>query len=138
MKFLRWVLGALVALWSLMNLLNVGMTGLHKLGKLPPLPEAEQRLVPLMEATPLWMLGLWGLFTLLLIMTAWRLFTGGRALGVYLLALGVHVALWWVMHRMPAYSAAFTPEEMSWDYYILAGEAVVALLIWLTGRRKAA
>lgn len=138
MKILRWVLGALVGLWSLNNLFIVGMTAAHKLGKLPPLPAEHQRLLPLMDATPWWQVGLWSFLTLLLIVTAWRLFTGGKAAMTFLLALVSHVVLWWFMHQLPAYGVAFTPEELKMDYYILGAEAVVLVLIWLTERRKSA
>lgn len=138
MKFLRWALGLVMALWAVMNGLNIGMTALYKLGKLPPLPPAEQRLEPLMAATPWWMLGLWTVIFVLLVRTAWRLFRDGKALGGFLLALVLHLVMWWFMHAMPAYQAAFTPMELKSDYVIFAVEALVAVLIWLSERRKPA
>lgn len=136
MKFLRWVLGALVLAYAGMCGLMAGMNALHKLGRLTTVPAEMQRMVPLWDATPWWQLALWGAVTLLLLVTAWRLFTGGKAFGVFVLAIAADVATWWFMHNLPAYKTVFTKAELQYDYYLIGGMVVAAVLIWLTERGK--
>lgn len=137
MKILRWVLGAVVGLWALYGAFPLVLNVAHKLGKLPASPEGQKYLA-LMDATQWWQLGLWALMTLLLLVAAWRLFTGGKALMVFVLGALVNVVMWWFFHDMAAYKATFSAQELMFDYYIFCGEAVMAVLIWLTERRKAA
>ncbi|MDO9223103.1 MAG: hypothetical protein Q7U20_05235 [Caulobacter sp.] len=136
MKILRWVLGALVLAYGAMCVLMAGLNLAYKLGKLATVPADLQRMVPLWEATQMWHLALFGVGGLLLLMTAWRLFTGGKALGVFILAIVVEVAVWWFMHNLPAYQTVFTKAELQYDYYTWGTMAVVAVLIWLTERGK--
>lgn len=136
MKFLRWVLGALVLAYGGLCALMGGMNALHKLGKLATVPAEMQRMVPLWDATPWWQLAVWGLTALLLLVTAWRLFTGGKALGVFLLAVAADVATWWFMHKLPAYQTVFTKAELTYDYYTIGAMVLVALLIGVTERGK--
>ncbi len=136
MKVLRWVLGALVLAYAGMCAFVGGLNALHKLGQLKDVPAEVQRMVPLWDATPWWQLGVWGVICLLLLVAAWRLFTGGKAFGVMALAAVADIGLWWVMHKMPAYQAAFTPEELKMDPYILGALIVAAVLVWFTERGK--
>ena len=136
MKFLRWVLGALVLAYAGMCGLMAGMNALHKLGRLTTVPAEMQRMVPLWDATPWWQLAVWGAVTLLLLVTAMRLFNGGKALGVFVLAIAGEVAVWWFMHKLPAYSTVFTKAELQYDYYTWGAMAAIAVLIWLTERGK--
>jgi len=137
MKFLRWVLGALTLAYGLMGLLMAGLNAAHKLGQLKTVPEDLQRMVPLWDATPWWQLGVWGLVILMLLVAAMRLFRGGKAFGPFALALIGEGVLWWTMHKLPAYQTVFTAAELKYDYYILGGMAVAAVLIWLSERGKA-
>lgn len=136
MKFLRWVLGALVLAYGALCVLMGGLEAAWKFGKLKTVPAELQRLVPLWDATPLWQLALWGAGALLLLATAWRLFTGGRAFGVFVLAVAAEVGLWWFMHALPAYQTVFTKAELRYDYYTWGAMAVIALLIGVTERGK--
>ena len=136
MKFLRWVLGALVLAYAGLSGLIAGMTALHKLGKLKMVPAEMQRMVPLWEATPWWHLAVWGLTALLLLVSAWRLFTGGKALGVFVLAIAMDIATWWIMHKLPAYQTVFTKAELTYDYYTIGALVLVALLIGATERGR--
>lgn len=136
MKVLRWVLGALVLAYAGMCALMGGLNVAHKLGKLTTVPADLQRMVPLWDATPMWQLAIWGAAALLLLVSAWRLFTGGKALGVFLLAIVADVATWWFMHSLPAYQTVFTKAEQQYDYCIMGGMVAVAVLIWLTERGK--
>jgi len=76
------------------------------------------------------------LVTLLLLVTAMRLLNGGKALGVFVLAIAGEVAVWWFMHKLPAYSTVFTKAELQYDYYTWGAMAAIAVLIWLTERGK--
>ena len=136
MKFLRWVLGALVLAYAGMCGLMAGMNALHKLGRLATVPAEMQRMVPLWDATPWWQLALWGGVVVLLLVTVMRLFTGGKALGVFVLATAGEIATWWVMHKLPAYQTVFTKAELQYDYYIIGAMILVALLIGVTERGK--
>jgi hypothetical protein len=136
MKFLRWVLGVLVLAYAGMCGLMGGMNALHKLGKLTTVPAEMQRMVPLWDATPWWQLALWGAVVILLLVTVMRLFIGGRALGVFVLATAAEIATWWFMHKLPAYQTVFTRAELQYDYYIIGAMIVVALLIGVTERGK--
>lgn len=136
MKFLRWVLGALVLAYAGLSGLIAVMTAAYKLGKLKTVPADVQRMIPLWEATPWWQLAVWGVVVLLLLAAALRLFRGGRAFGVFALAVIAEAGLWWVMHKLPAYNAAFTPAELKMDPYILGGLVVGTLLIWVTERDR--
>lgn len=136
MKVLRWVLGALVLAYAALCGLVGGMTAAHKLGKMATVPADVQRMIPLWDATPWWQVAVWGVIVLLLLVSAWRLFTGGKAFGVLLLAVVADAGLWWMMHKMPAYQAAFTPAELKMDPYILGALLVVLVLTWLTERGK--
>ena len=136
MKLLRWVLGALVLAYAGMCALMGGLNAVHKLGKLTTVPAELQRMVPLWDATPWWQLAVWGVVVLLLLTAALRLFQGGKAFGVFALAVVGEVGLWWVMHKLPAYNAAFTPAELKTDPYILGGLVVAGLLIWVTERDR--
>lgn len=136
MKLLRWVLGALLLALGALSALMAGLNLAHKLGKLSTVPADLQRMVPLWDATPMWQLALFGATALLMLVTAWRLFTGGKALGVFVLAVAAHVATWWFMHGLPAYSTVFTKAELRYDYYTFGAIAVVGVLIWLSERGK--
>ena len=129
MKVLRWVLGALVLVYGGMCVLMAGLNGAHKLGKLGEVPADLQRMVPLWDATPMWQLAIFGAGGLLALMAAWRLFTGGKALGVFALAVVAEVAAWWFMHKLPAYGTVFTKAELQYDYYTWGALAVVGVLI---------
>ena len=136
MKILRWVLGALVLAHGALSALMAGLNVAHKLGKLTAVPAELQRMVPLWDATPWWQLGLWGAAALLLLVSAWRLFTGARAFGPLLLAVAASVASWWFMHNLPAYQTVFTKAELQYDYYTFGVMAVVLVLTWVTDRGK--
>lgn len=136
MKVLRWVLGALVLAYGALCVLMAGLNVAHKLGKLSTVPTDLQRMVPLWDATPMWQLAIFGVGGLLALMAAWRLFTGGKALGVFVLAAAAEVGAWWFMHKLPAYSTVFTKAELQYDYYTWGALGVVAVLIWLTERGK--
>jgi len=103
---------------------------------LKTVPADLQRLVPLWEATPWWQLGLWGLVALLLLMTAMRLFSGGKAFMTLLLATVGEIVLWWFMHSTPAYQAAFTKQELMYDYYTMGVLGVALVIVWLSERGK--
>ena len=138
MKILRWVLGALVAAWALWGGFPIVLTAAYKLGKLTDIPADERKYIPLMEATQWWQLGLWALYTLLLLVVAWRLVRGGKALMVMVLALVANLAMWWSFQGMPSYQATFTAAERQFDYYIMAGLVVLTLVVWFLDRRKPA
>jgi hypothetical protein len=136
MRFLRLILGVLLLAWVVMNGIPFLVMMAQKLGRLPEIPAEMARMLPLFEVTPWWAAGLWAAYLLLMLMAVWRLFRGGKAFAPYALAVAVNVALWWVMSRQPVYSQVFRPSELQADYYILAGELVFGLVIWLTERRR--
>jgi hypothetical protein len=136
MKVLRWVLGALVLVYGVLSALVAGMAAVHKIGKLATVPAELQKMVPLWDAMPWWQIALCGVVALLLLVAAWRLFTGGKAFGPFLLAAIGEAGLWWVMHKMPAYPAAMPCPDPNFALYGLGGLAVVALAVWVTERGK--
>ncbi|MDP1630751.1 MAG: hypothetical protein Q8L66_04965 [Caulobacter sp.] len=136
MKVLRWVLGALALAYVGMSGLMAGLNALHKLGRLTTVPADLQRMVPLWDATPWWQLAVWGASLLLMLIVAWRLFTGGRAFGVYVLAVAANIAGWWFMQSQAAYQTVFTAAELQYDYYSIGALIVVGIIIWLTERGK--
>lgn len=134
MRVLRVILGLIILAWAAMSAFSMGGMALYKLDPDPNVPEYAQRLIPLFEAVPWWMFGLWLVVWLRMLTAAWRLFKGGPALGPFVTAFAAHIALWWFMSRLPAYQQGFTPGELAADYFIIAGMAAVAFLIWLTDR----
>lgn len=134
MRILRLVLGVLVTLAALWELYPLSMTAGYKLHLLAA-TGAEAKYVPLMQATQWWQVGIWGLFVVLMAMTAWRLFRGGRALTTFAAGFVVQLAGWWFFHNMPVYRQTFTPAELQMDYYILGVMLLVGVLIWWSESR---
>jgi hypothetical protein len=136
MSMLRWVLNLVTGGWGLYNLMPVLGTAAYKLGKAGKMPADVERMVPLMQATQWWHLGLWAVVVLLLLAASWRMFSGAKAAMLLLVALVLDVGLWWLFQSMPVYKQVFTAGELQMDYYIMGGLAVVTLLTWVTERGK--
>lgn len=136
MRILRMVLAVLTALEALWELYPLAMTVGYKMHLLSA-TGAEAKYVPLMQATQWWQIAIWIAVTVLLAVTAWRLFRGAKALALYAVALVLQVIGWWLFHNMPVYSQTFTPAELQMDYWILGGMLVVGVLIWLVESRSA-
>ena len=138
MKILRWFLGAVLALYALLSAVTVvGLAVAYKLGLIAADGPELKKIEPYMAGVSAFELTLASLTVVLLALAAWRLFTGGRALLVFLAAFAVDIGSWFLMSRNPAYQAAFTVEERSGDYVILAVMALIGLAIWWTERKRA-
>lgn len=138
MKIVRWVLGALIAAWALYTAMPIVFTTAHKLGQLKNIPAEEQKYVPLMEATQWWQVGLWTLFTVLLLLVAWRIIRGGKAFMLMVLALVANLAMWWSFQGMAVYQSTFTAAEKQFDYIIMGSLVALTVVCWFLDRRKAA
>lgn len=136
MKLLRWALGAVTGLWALYSAYPLVMITLYKVHVGGEVPADAQRFVPLMEATAWWQLLVWAVSVILLLVAAWRLLRGGKAFAPFALSVVISAAHWWYMVSGPVYTKVFTAQELMADYYILAGEVVVGLLIWWSERSK--
>ncbi len=136
MKLLRWVLGALILVYGLLCGLIGGVGALHKMGQLKAVPPHLQRMTPMLDATPWWLLGVWGIVVVLLLMTAMRLFNGGKAFGTFILAVAGEGVLWWFMHKMPTYAGSMHTGGEMHHIYLLGALLVTAVLIWLSERDK--
>jgi hypothetical protein len=128
----------MLALWSLYSFLPLAMTAAYKAGRLTDVPPDVQRIVPLMQAQPVWQLVVWALSLVLLLVAGWRLFKGRPALLIYGAAIAINVAGWFFIQRLPEYQQAFTPSELQADYWIIAAEVAVGALIWWLERPRAA
>lgn len=136
MKLVRWVLGALILVYGLVCGLIGGVGVLHKLGQLKTLPPHIPHMTPMLDATPWWLLAVWGVVVILLLVTATRLFNGGKALAPFVLAIVGEGVLWWFMHKMPTYAGAMPTGGEMHHYYLLGALLVTAVVIWLTERNR--
>jgi hypothetical protein len=137
MRILRMALGVLVGAYGVFCLFPIGANALYKAGQMPSPAGDAARMVPLWQATSWWELAVWTGVVVLFLVIGLRLLRGWPAFGLYLVALAVDGALWWVMHASEAYQQAFTPAELQMDYVMLAGMALVGVLIWVAERRPA-
>jgi hypothetical protein len=137
MKIVRILLGVVSICWGLWSLVPVVSTAAYKLGQLPDSAEVH-RLIPLFQATPWWMVAVWLAEIALYLVAGWRLIRGRPALRVFIAAVAIGAALWWIMSRTPQYQQAFTPAELQLDYWIFAVEAALIAAIALVERRRPA
>ncbi|MFN3856917.1 MAG: hypothetical protein ACK4RV_04145 [Caulobacter sp.] len=138
MKILRWILGGVLALYALLSAVTVvGFATAYKLGLMAADKPELKKIEPYMAGVSWFELALGSLTVILLALAAWRLFTGGRALLVFLAAFVVDLATWLIMSSSEAYQAAFTAEERSADYVVIGVMALIGLAIWWTERRRA-
>lgn len=136
MKYVRIVLGVLVALYALMGLWQVGMTIGHKTGMYTAAGEAA-RMIPLMDATAWWQVVVWLASLLAFLVAAWRLLRGGKAFIPYVVAFVVNIGGWLTVQGSDAYQTVFTAAERQLDYYLLAVLVAVGAVIWWTERASA-
>ena len=131
---LRIALGAVVAAYGLVSLIPIAANGAFKLGLLHP-SGAQARLIPLWSATSWFQLGVWAAVVAVFIVVGWRLIRGRAALGLYVLAVLLNTALWWIMQSGDAYQQAFTPGELQTDYDLLLATIAAGVAIWRIERR---
>lgn len=136
MKYFRWLLGLVALGWGLYGAMPMVFTTMYKLAPDKPVPADGQRFVPLMQATPWWVVGVWAVMFLLTMLAAWRLFRGGSAALFLAVATVANAGLWWAFHDMAVYKSTFTAAEMQMDYAIMAGYAAATVLAWLTERGR--
>jgi len=133
---LRVVLGAAIAAYGLASLPPVGAAAFLKLGLVAPAGEAT-RLAPLWAATSWLQMAANVAVAVLFVLVGWRLIRARAALGLYLLAVLLDAALWWVAQSSDAYQLAFTAGEMQLDYDIVVGLLAAGVLTWWLERRPA-
>jgi hypothetical protein len=130
------------ALWAACRLHDPGLA--RFLGGFTP-GDDYRRFIPLLQATPWWVYGLWIVAAGFFLVSAWHLLSGERAafhLFAFAWALGSLGN--WVAGSLPAYKAAFSfPEPLfSRDCVVPAVTTVVPLLIagalWAHWRRSLA
>lgn len=138
MVFLRWILALATVAYALWNAVPPVTTLLFKLGNLPPaLATESQRYVPLMQATPLWQVGVWLFADLVYLFAAFRVASRPRgAFTPFLIAAAIDVAnlLW--MRQQPVYMKTFTAQELMLDYVVMGGLALGALLYLAASRTR--
>lgn len=135
MKILRVIVGVLVAAYGFYCLFPIATNAAYKLGVLHPAGETL-RLMSLWEATPWWQLALWSVVCGLYLVSAVRLARGHGALGLYVAALMLDAARWWLMQSSTAYQEIFTEAELQLDYVLLLGIALAGVTIWWLEKRS--
>jgi hypothetical protein len=133
MKYVRWALGVLVGLYTLMGLYHVVLTVGHKSGMALALPGATE-MAGLMDAIAWWQVAVWVVAMVAYGLAAWRLLRGGKALVPYVVGFVLDTAAWLMLKSTAAYQAAFTPEQLRMDYYVMGALLVGLVLTWWTER----
>ena len=133
MKYVRLVLGVLVALYAAMGLYNFGMTIAVKGGTMA-LPASMAKFAPLVEAVAWWQVIALTVVLLIYLAAAWRLLRGGKAFMPYLIAVVLDTALWLYAKTMPAYQQVFTPADQQMEYAVMGAVVVGLVITWWTER----
>lgn len=135
MKYLRWLLIAVMTLYALMSAMPATLTLLHKLHLLR-MPDIDKTHGALMDAMTWPQVLVWWAAIILFLVAAYRLgFGRGRAFVVYAVAYVLDV-LGWLWMRGPAYDATFPPNQQQADLIILGVLAVIgALMAWVEMRK---
>ena len=133
MKYVRLVLGVLVALYAAMGLYNFGTTIAVK-GGMMALPASMAKFAPLVEAVAWWQVIALIVTLLIYLVAAWRLLRGGKAFTPYLVALGLDVALWLYAKTMPAYQQVFSPADQQMEYAVMGAVVVGLVITWWSER----
>ena len=136
MKYVRLVLGVLVALYAAMGLYNFGMTIAVK-GGMMALPDSMAKYAPLVEAVAWWQVIALIVTLLIYLVAAWRLLRGGKAFAPYLVAFLLDTALWLYAKTMPAYQQVFTPADQQMEYAVMGAVVVGLLVTWWSERTPA-
>ncbi len=138
MRIVRWVLAALVLLVALFEVMPAGQIAGYRLGWLAATTPDEIRMVPLMNATPWWMLIAWFVDIGVYLLAAVRLMRGQKAFLTYLLGFAINLAAWTYYSRWPVYQQVFSPAELRSDYVIFAVIAAIGAAIFVAERRRPA
>ena len=133
MKYVRLVLGVLVALYAAMGLYNFGMTIAVKGGTMA-LPASMAKFAPLVEAVAWWQVIALTVVLLIYLAAAWRLLRGGKAFMPYLIAVVLDTALWLYAKTMPAYQQVFTAADQQMEYAVMGAVVVGLVITWWTER----
>ena len=136
MKYVRLVLGVLVALYAAMGLYNFGMTIAVKGGTMA-LPASMAKFAPLVEAVAWWQVIALTVVLLIYLAAAWRLLRGGKAFMPYLIAVVLDTALWLYAKTMPAYQQVFSPADQQMEYAVMGAVVVGLLVTWWSERTQA-
>ena len=134
MRVLRWLLAAALTAYAAAGVLPTLETVLYRFRL--HVPGVSPRMIPLLEATPLWQVAAGFMVMGLLLAAAWRLGRGRPVFGLSLFAFAADTVLWWIVHAMPAYQLAYTPAELGDDYMTLAGMMALLLAIWIVERSQ--
>ena len=134
---LRIGLGAVIAAYGLFCYFPIASNAAYKLGALHPSGDLV-RLAPLWQSTSWFLLAVWAAVVTLFLVVGWRLVRDRQTLVLYVVAVLLHTAIWWVMQSSDAYQQAFNPAELQLDYDMLLGMlAAGAMIWWLEGRAGA-
>ena len=136
MKYVRLVLGVLVALYAAMGLYNFGMTIAVK-GGMMALPASMAKYAPLVEAVAWWQVIALTVVLLIYLAAAWRLLRGGKAFIPYLIAVVLDTALWLYAKTMPAYQQVFTAADQQMEYAVMGAVVAGLLVTWWSERTQA-
>ena len=136
MKYVRLVLGVLVALYAVMGLYNFGVSAAVKAGAMA-LPQPMAKYAPLVEAIAWWQIVALVVMLAIYLAAAWRLLRGGKAFAPYLVAFLLDTSLWLYAKTMPAYQQVFTTADQQIEYGMMATVAVGLLITWWTERSSA-
>ena len=132
MRYVRWVIAALLAIYCLWSLMPLGGTAAYKLGSYE-LPADQLQYEPLMQSTPWAQLALWAVVIALYLYAAWRLARRQPAFRIYAAAFVLDVVNYaWVRSR-GVYDDVMG-EAITADYAILAVLAAVGAYLWWSER----
>ena len=136
MKYVRLVLGVLVALYAVMGLYNFGVSAAVKAGAMA-LPQPLARYAPLVEAIAWWQIVALVVMLAIYLAAAWRLLRGGKAFAPYLVAVVLDTALWLYAKTMPAYQQVFSPADQQMEYAVMGAVVAGLLVTWWSERTQA-
>ena len=136
MKYVRLVLGVLVALYAVMGLYNFGVSAAVKAGAMA-LPQPMAKYAPLVEAIAWWQIVALVVMLAIYLAAAWRLLRGGKAFAPYLVAVVLDTALWLYAKTMPAYQQVFTAADQQIEYALMGAVVAGLLVTWWSERTSA-
>lgn len=136
MKYVRLVLGVLVAVYAVTGLYNFGVSAAVKAGAMA-LPQSMAKFAPLVEAIAWWQIVALMVMLAIYLTAAWRLLRGGKAFAPYLVAVVLDTALWLYAKTMPAYQQVFSPADQQMEYAVMGAVVVGLLVTWWSERTQA-
>jgi uncharacterized membrane protein len=100
--------------------------------------EDYRRMIPFLDVTTYWTLGVWTLLSgLYLLVIAMLLRRAAHTADLFILTAALNVALWLRELGEPLYVSAFSPSDHLWDALLYVGTACLGWICWTNARRGA-